>query len=82
MIVILSTPAGLLFASGPEARNFLKERYEIYEAPNKVLKWVLALLDLEIRRGSALEVGLSDKAKIERLITTDIFEKVRLDFLT
>ena len=40
-----SSPAGLLFASGPEARNFLKERYEIYEAPNKdSLKWVLALL--------------------------------------
>ena len=39
-----STPAGLLFSSGPEARDFLRERYEIYEAPNKdSLNWVLAL---------------------------------------
>ncbi len=73
----LSTPAGLLFASGPEARNFLKERYEIYEAPNKdSLKWVLALPRFGDKEGgSALEVGLSDKAKIERLVTTDIFGK-------
>ena len=72
-----STPAGLLFASGPEARNFLKERYEIYEAPNKdSLKWVLALPRFGDKEGgSALEVGLTDKAKIERLITTDIFGK-------
>ena len=72
-----STPAGLLFASGPEASNFLKERYEIYEAPNKdSLKWVLALPRFGDKEGgSALEVGLTDKAKIERLITTDIFGK-------
>ena len=72
-----STPAGLLFASGPEARKFLRERYEIYEAPNKdSLNWALALPrsgDKEV--GSALEVGLTDKAEIERLITTDIFGK-------
>ena len=73
----LSTPAGLLFASGPEARDFLRERYEIYEAPNKdSLKWVLALPRFGDKEGgSALEVGLSDKAKIERLVTTDIFGK-------
>ena len=61
-----STPAGLLFASGPEARNFLKERYEIYEAPNKdSLKWVLALPRFGDKEGgSALEVGLSDNATI------------------
>ena len=72
-----STPAGLLFASGPEASHFLRERYEIYEAPNKdSLKWVLALPRFGDKEGgSALEVGLSDKAKIERLVTTDIFGK-------
>ena len=72
-----STPAGLLFASGPEARDFLRERYEIYEAPNKdSLNWVLALPRFGDKEGSsALEVGLTDKAEIERLITTDIFGK-------
>ena len=72
-----STPAGLLFASGPEARDFLKEQYEIYEAPNKdSLNWVLALPRFGKEEGSsALEVGLNDKAEIERLITTDIFGK-------
>ena len=72
-----STPAGLLFASGPEARDFLKEQYEIYEAPNKdSLNWVLALPRFGKEEGSsALEVGLTDKAEIERLITTDIFGK-------
>ena len=73
----LSTPAGLLFASGPEARKFLRERYEIYEAPNKdSLNWVLALPRFGDEEGnSALEIGLTDKAEIERLITTDVFGK-------
>ena len=72
-----STPAGLLFASGPEARDFLRERYEIYEAPNKdSLNWVLAFPKFGDKEGSsALEVGLTDKAEIERLITTDVFGK-------
>jgi len=73
----LSTPAGLLFASGPEAKNLLRDRYEIYEAPNKdSLNWVLALPKFGDKEGSsALEVGLTDKAEIERLITTDVFGK-------
>ena len=72
-----STPAGLLFASGPEARDFLRERYEIYEAPNKdSLNWVLALPRFGDKEGSsALEIGLTDEAEIQRLITTDIFGK-------
>ena len=73
-----STPAGLLFSSGPDASYFLRERYELYKAPNKdSLNWVLALPRFGDKGGSsALEVGLTDKAEIKRLITTDIFGKI------
>ncbi len=71
-----STPAGLLFASGPESEIFLREKYEIHEAPSRdALKWVLALPKLQGEEGSALEIGLNDNAEIERLITTDVFGK-------
>ena len=72
-----TTPAGLLFASGPEAEGFFKNKFEIFEAPSTdSLKWVLALPkkkgDLG---GGALEIGLDEKAQIKKIITTDIFGK-------
>ncbi len=72
-----STPAGLLFASGPKAESFLREKYEIYDAPFKdSLKWVLVLPKFEKDKGvSALEIGLNEKAEIRRLVATDIFGK-------
>ena len=61
----------------------MRERYEIYEAPNKdSLNWVLALPRFGDKEGSsALEVGLTDKAEIERLITTECFREKQYDYI-
>jgi outer membrane lipoprotein carrier protein len=72
-----STPAGLLFNSGPNAETIFKKKYNIFTAPSRQnLNWILAIPKGKEENSSSLEVGVRNTAVIEQIITTDIFGKV------
>lgn len=71
-----STPAGLLFNSGPNAETIFKKKYNIFTAPSRQkLNWILALPKGD-KNSATLEIGVRNTAVIEQIITTDIFGKV------
>ena len=72
-----STPAGLLFNSGPNAETIFKKKYNIFTAPSRQkLNWILAIPKGKEENSATLEVGVRNTAVIEQIITTDIFGKV------
>ncbi len=71
-----STPAGLLFVSGPLAGDRLRKRYKLYSAPSKSgLNWVLAVPKDDDGDSLNLEIGLNNDGAIAEILTTDIFKR-------